>query len=105
MPGFAAACRGGPAADAANLKRGKGLRSSRPPPPAARFIANPDVAKRQLDQSFTGVVLVFEKGPNFKKGGEKQTLRKALAKRLPGSRMALAYAALGPLALAASCPT
>ena len=57
------------------------------------------VSDDDLDQSFTGVVLVFEKGPNFKKGGEKQTLRKALAKRLPGSRMALAYAALGTLAL------
>ena len=55
------------------------------------------VSDDDLDQSFTGVVLVFEKGPNFKKGGEKQTLRKALAKRLPGSRMALAYAALGHL--------
>ncbi len=57
------------------------------------------VTEEDLDQSFTGVVLVFEKGPNFKKGGEKQTLREALRKRLPGSRLALTYAALGTLAL------
>jgi NHLM bacteriocin system ABC transporter peptidase/ATP-binding protein len=57
------------------------------------------VTEEDLDQSFTGVVLVFEKGPDFKKGGEKKTLLKALRKRLPGSRVALTYAALGTLAL------
>jgi NHLM bacteriocin system ABC transporter peptidase/ATP-binding protein len=58
------------------------------------------VTEEEFDQSFTGVVLVFEQGPEFKKGGEKPSLAKSLRRRLPGSRLALLYAALGTLALA-----
>jgi len=58
------------------------------------------VTEEEFDQSFTGVVLVFEEGPEFKKGGEKPSLAKSLRRRLPGSRLALLYAALGTLALA-----
>ncbi len=58
------------------------------------------VTAEEFDQSFTGVVLVFERGPEFKKGGEKPSLFKSLKKRLPGARLALTYAVLGTLALA-----
>ena len=57
------------------------------------------VFDKEFDESFTGVVLVFEKGPDFKKGGHKRSILKALNKRLPGSRLALAYVVLATLAL------
>jgi NHLM bacteriocin system ABC transporter peptidase/ATP-binding protein len=57
------------------------------------------VTEEEFDQSFTGVVLVFEKGDDFKKGGHKPSLVQALRKRLPGSLVALAYVILATLAL------
>jgi NHLM bacteriocin system ABC transporter peptidase/ATP-binding protein len=57
------------------------------------------VSDREFDESFTGVVLVFEKGPDFARGGAKPSIVKALRARLPGSRLALAYAVLATLAL------
>ena len=57
------------------------------------------VSNEEFDQSFTGVVLTFEKNKDFKKGGEKTALLASLAKRLPGSRLALAYVVLATLAL------
>jgi NHLM bacteriocin system ABC transporter peptidase/ATP-binding protein len=45
----------------------------------------------ELDVGFSGVVLTFEKGPDFKKGGEKPSLFGALKRRLEGSGMALAF--------------
>jgi NHLM bacteriocin system ABC transporter peptidase/ATP-binding protein len=58
------------------------------------------VSDEEFDQSFTGVVLVFEKDATFKKGGEKPSVWKGLAKRLRGSRFALLYAFLATLCLA-----
>ena len=55
------------------------------------------VSDSEFDESFTGVVLGFEKGPDFTRGGEKPSIVRALSKRLPGSRLALAYAALATL--------
>lgn len=49
------------------------------------------VSSEEFDQAFTGVVLVFEKLPEFKKGGTKPSLVKSLARRLSGSRVALAF--------------
>lgn len=57
------------------------------------------VSDEEFDQSFTGVVLVFEKSDAFQQGGEKQTLYKLLKRRLPGSRLALGYLFLATLAL------
>ena len=57
------------------------------------------VSEAEFDQSFTGVALVFERGPAFRPGGEKPSLVKALRRRLTGSRGALAYAVLAGLAV------
>jgi NHLM bacteriocin system ABC transporter peptidase/ATP-binding protein len=58
------------------------------------------VSAEELDQSFTGVVLVFEKQPDFKKGGQRPRVLKSLSKRLAGSRVALLYVLLATLGLA-----
>jgi len=57
------------------------------------------VSDREFDESFTGVVLVFEKGPDFQPGGEPASVVRALRRRLPGVRLALGYAVLATLAL------
>ena len=59
------------------------------------------VSEQEFDQSFTGVVLVCQKGDGFKKGGQKPSLYRSLKKRLPGSRVALLYLVLATLALVA----
>ena len=48
----------------------------------------------ELDASFSGVVLTFKKGPDFKPGGEKPSMAAALRRRLVGSEMALAFVML-----------
>jgi NHLM bacteriocin system ABC transporter peptidase/ATP-binding protein len=58
------------------------------------------VTPEELDLAFTGVVLVFEKTEAFERGGERRSVLRALATRLPGSRLALLYVLLATLALA-----
>jgi NHLM bacteriocin system ABC transporter peptidase/ATP-binding protein len=58
------------------------------------------VTDEEFDLSYTGVVLSFEKGEQFRKGGQKPSLYRALKNRLPGSRTALIYVVLATLALA-----
>jgi NHLM bacteriocin system ABC transporter peptidase/ATP-binding protein len=58
------------------------------------------VSHEEFDLSFTGIVLTFEKNPEFQKGGEKPSVFRALRSRLPGSRMALIYVVLATLSLA-----
>ena len=58
------------------------------------------VSEAEFDESFTGVVLVFEKGPEFRRGGHKKSVMKALASRLPGSRASLVYLIAASLGLA-----
>lgn len=57
------------------------------------------VSKDEFDQSFTGVVLVFNVGPDFKKGGSKPNIWAALRKRLVGTQVALSYAVLAGICL------
>ena len=57
------------------------------------------VMEEEFDLSFTGVVLTFLPSPTFKPGGEKPSILRALARRLPGSRLALLYVVFATLAL------
>lgn len=57
------------------------------------------VTEEEFDQSFTGVVLAIEPGPDFKPSGEARSLLAALKSRLPLSEPALAYLILAGLAL------
>lgn len=57
------------------------------------------VSKEEFDQSFTGIVLTFEPGPDFKRGGEKRSTIKSMKRRFTGSQLALAYVVLCGLAL------
>ena len=57
------------------------------------------VTMDEFDKSFMGVVLTFEPGPGFVKGGTKPSVAHALSQRLRGSRMGLVYVVLASLAL------
>ncbi len=57
------------------------------------------ISLEELDQAFSGVVLEFEKGPEFRPGGRKKDLLSALLPRLRGSRVALGFAILTGLFL------
>ena len=58
------------------------------------------VTDAEFDEAFTGVALVFEKGPNFTKGGSRSGVMKSLAARLPGSRVSVFYLIAASLGLA-----
>lgn len=57
------------------------------------------VTEEELDQAFTGVVLTFQPGPEFQKGGEPPRLIPALRQRLSGSQAGLLFVLLAGLAL------
>jgi NHLM bacteriocin system ABC transporter peptidase/ATP-binding protein len=52
------------------------------------------ISMEELDASFSGIVLTFEPGPEFEKGGEKPSMKAALHRRLRGSENALIFAVL-----------
>ncbi len=52
------------------------------------------VTREEFEAGFTGVVLVFEPGPEFQPGGERRNFRAAMRKRLKGSETGLAYVIL-----------
>ena len=49
------------------------------------------VSAEEFDRAFTGVVLTFERGADFKRGGARRRLVPALRQRLAGSYAALGY--------------
>ncbi|HEX7707249.1 MAG TPA: NHLP family bacteriocin export ABC transporter peptidase/permease/ATPase subunit [Thermoanaerobaculia bacterium] len=53
----------------------------------------------ELDGSFSGVVLTFKPGPEFKRGGRKPSMAAALRRRLEGNEAALMYVVLCGLML------
>lgn len=57
------------------------------------------VTNEEFDKSFTGIVLTFEPGDEFKKVGEKKSLFKRLQSRFAGSESNLIYIMLATLAL------
>ncbi|MDY7094800.1 MAG: NHLP family bacteriocin export ABC transporter peptidase/permease/ATPase subunit [Acidobacteriota bacterium] len=57
------------------------------------------VTEEELDQSFTGVVLTFEPGPEFRREGSPPRLLPALRKRLQGAGAGLVFVFLAGLAL------
>lgn len=57
------------------------------------------VSKKELNESFTGVVLAFEPGKGFEKGGKKKDTFTSLKKRLAGFKDALSYAVLAGIFL------
>lgn len=63
------------------------------------FLNDPASGRRRISltefsDAFTGVVLVFEKGPEFKKGGSKPSVILSLVSRLRGSFWPLLYSVL-----------
>jgi NHLM bacteriocin system ABC transporter peptidase/ATP-binding protein len=57
------------------------------------------VSETEFAESFTGVVLVFETGPDFRPGGQPPGLIRPLARRLAGSEWGLLYVLLASLFL------
>jgi ATP-binding cassette, subfamily C, bacterial len=49
------------------------------------------ISLQEFDESFTGVVLLLEPGPGFKRGGSKPSVTSSLRNRLKGSGILLAY--------------
>jgi NHLM bacteriocin system ABC transporter peptidase/ATP-binding protein len=64
-------------------------------PASGRRVATYD----EFDQAYTGVVLTFAPGPDFRKGGARPSLLAAMRKRLRGSEWALAFVVLASLGL------
>ncbi len=58
------------------------------------------VSEAEFEESFTGVVLAFEPGPEFTPGGARRGLWAPLRERLRGSESGLLYVVLASLALA-----
>jgi len=57
------------------------------------------VSDAEFDQSFTGIVLAFEPGPEFQPAGKPRSLFDGLRRRLAGAHQAVAYLVLVGLAL------
>mgnify|MGYP000894753117 CR=1 FL=1 len=57
------------------------------------------ISLEEFNKSFTGVIITFKTGPDFKKGGEKPSIYKSLHRRLKGSRLELLYVLITGLCL------
>ena len=58
------------------------------------------VTDAEFDEAFTGVALVFEKGPHFRRGGARPGVLTSLAARLRGSLVPLVFLVAASLGLA-----
>lgn len=58
-----------------------------------------NVTFEEFDKAFTGVILLMEPGPDFKKGGKKKGIINALASRLQTSRQAIIFCLIAGLLL------
>ncbi len=68
------------------------------------YLNDPDLGPRtvswpEFEESYSGIILTFQKGPGFKPGGKKHLLYQGLVKYLGGSRAALTYGVLAGLGL------
>ncbi|CAK0746165.1 Bacteriocin/lantibiotic ABC transporter [uncultured Gammaproteobacteria bacterium] len=57
------------------------------------------VSQQEFSESFTGVALAFEEGPDFKKGGHPPSVLAGLMRRLGGSRAAFSFVVLASTGL------
>ncbi|MCK9224446.1 MAG: NHLP family bacteriocin export ABC transporter peptidase/permease/ATPase subunit [Candidatus Muirbacterium halophilum] len=57
------------------------------------------VSFEEFDCCYTGIAIVFEKGPDFKKGGTKKTIINLLSSRFKGLEQAFSYISLAGLFL------
>ncbi len=57
------------------------------------------VSNEEFDQGYTGVILLMERGPEFKKGGKKKNIVSALSSRLQSSRGAIIFCLIAGLLL------
>jgi len=73
---------------------GKGVVYLNDPAHGRRVVSN-----EEFDKSFSGVVLTFQPGPDFKKGGQKPSVIRALVSRLNGITTALSFCVLAGLGL------
>jgi NHLM bacteriocin system ABC transporter peptidase/ATP-binding protein len=57
------------------------------------------VSLEEFDRAFTGLALAFTPGPEFRRGGERPSVPRALARRLSGTRTAFVFVLLAGLGL------
>ncbi len=72
--------------------------------PRGVYVSDPASGRRlatheEFDRAYTGVVMTFEEGPDFSRGGARPSLVDGLRRRLRGSERALAFIVLASLAL------
>jgi NHLM bacteriocin system ABC transporter peptidase/ATP-binding protein len=58
------------------------------------------ISADEFDQGYTGIALTFKPGPDFRKGGKKPSMLRALGRRSRGLGVPLLYAVVAGLALA-----
>lgn len=68
------------------------------------FINDPAIGRsaispKEFNRSFTGIVLEFEPGPDFKPGGAPPNIYNSIEERLKGSKLAIIYIILASLTL------
>jgi NHLM bacteriocin system ABC transporter peptidase/ATP-binding protein len=72
--------------------------------PGRVYINDPACGRRtvtaaEFDKGFSGIVLTFEPGPEFQRGGRRPGIASSLGRRLAGSRVGVAFVVLAGLGL------